>query len=91
MPDELKNELVHKFCNKAFVNSSKEMFNLALLSGGELSAFIFTPDHAKQLLNLLTKKVEEYEKEFGPLEGRLPSDPMRSPIDLSRPEDEGRV
>ncbi len=78
-------EPVHKFCEQIFINTSKDVFLLGLRSGGEVSGFVITPDHAKQLLRLLQSKVDEYEAAHGPLEGRLPSDPTLSPIQPKQP------
>ena len=55
---------------------------MGMHSGGESSAFVLLPDHAKQLSRLLTQKIDEYEKEFGVLEGRLPSDLQPSPLKM---------
>lgn len=79
--DEIKQtEPVHKFCEQIYINSSPDVFLLGLRSGGEMSAYVITPDHAKQLLRLLEAKVSEYEAQNGTLEGRLPTDPTVSPI-----------
>lgn len=73
-------EPVHKFCERINIAQTKDLFLFGMHSGGEVSAFVLTPDHAKQLLRLLQQKVGEYETAFGALEGKLPSDPTLSPI-----------
>jgi hypothetical protein len=73
-------EPVHKFCERINIVQTKDLFLFGMHSGGEVSAFVLTPDHAKQLLRLLQKNVADYEAAHGVLEGRLPSDPTLSPI-----------
>jgi hypothetical protein len=76
-------EPVHKYCESVkIVAPNKDVFVLGLSSGGEMSAYVVTPDHAKQIWRLLGQHLEGYEKEYGPLEGRLPSDPQPSPIQV---------
>ena len=75
-------EPAHKFCERVVVASSKDIFLFGMHSGGEVSAFVLTPDHAKQLSRLLQQKVTEYESVNGALEGRLPSDPTPSPLQV---------
>lgn len=77
-------EPVHKFCESAKVASTKDSFVLGFQSGGELGAYVVTPDHAKQIWRLLGQHLEGYEKQYGPLEGRLPSDPQPSPIQVQQ-------
>ena len=79
------NEPVHKFCERINVASSKDVFLLGMHSGGEVSGFVLTPDHAKQLARLLKQKLDEYESAYGVLEGRLPSDPTPSPLQIKKP------
>ena len=84
--DEIKpTEPLHKFCEQIFINSSPDVFLFGMRSGGEMSAYVITPDHAKQLLRLLQGKVDEYEAQNGKLEGRLPTDPTISPIQPQKP------
>lgn len=64
--------------------STKDSFVLGFQSGGELGAYVVTPDHAKQIWRLLGQHLEGYEKQYGPLEGRLPSDPQPSPIQVQQ-------
>lgn len=80
MDNNNKIEPVHKFCEQIFVNTSRDVFLLGFRSGGEVTAFVITPDHAKQLTRLLAAKVAEYEAAYGPLEGRLPTEPTPSPL-----------
>lgn len=76
------NEPPHKYCEITNTLYNREMFLLWLSSGADISAFVFSPDHAKQLAKRLSEKVADYEKQFGPLEGRLPSEPMKSPFPM---------
>lgn len=78
-------EPVHKFCERIAIIPSKDLFLFGMYSGGEINAYVLTPDHAKQLLRLLIEKVATYEAEHGELEGKLPSDPTLSPIQIKEP------
>ncbi len=49
-------------------------------SGDEHFVFVFDIAHAKQYARILTQSVEAYEKQFGAVDGRLPSEPMPSPF-----------
>jgi hypothetical protein len=76
-------EPVHKYCESVKVASTKDVFVLGFQSGGELGAYVVTPDHAKQIWRLLGQHIGEYEKANGTLEGRLPTDPQPSPIQVN--------
>ncbi len=75
-------EPVHKYCESAKVASNRETFVLGFQSGGEMGAYVVSPDHAKQIWRVLGQHLEAYEKQYGALEGRLPSDPQPSPIQV---------
>ncbi len=53
---------------------------LAMHSGENAHVFVFDINHAKQLSRLLTQNVEHYEKQFGPVDGRLPTEPLPTPF-----------
>ena len=78
-------EPARTFCERITVSMSRDVCLLGLHSGGDISAFILTPDHAKQLSRLLQQKVTEYESAFGVLQGKLPSDPTPSPLQIKDP------
>lgn len=82
MSEQQSQEPVHKYCESVKVASTKDVFVLGLQSGGETGAYVVTPDHAKQIWRLLGQNLEAYEKQYGSLEGRLPSDPQPSPIQV---------
>lgn len=85
MSEQSKVEPVHKYCESVkIVVPNKDVFVLGLQSGGETGAYVITPDHAKQIWRLLGQHLENYEKQFGTLEGRLPSDPQPSPIQVRK-------
>lgn len=79
-------EPVHYFSERMNVVPSKDSFAFAFQTGGKWKVFIVTPDHAKQIYNLLQRRVTEYEKQFGTLLGRLPDEPMKSPIQFEGDE-----
>lgn len=78
-PEQLKNEPTHVFVDLVQVVMSKEVFLLAVRSGGDLNCFIFTPAHAKRLLGVLITKVAEYEREWGHIEDNV-AKPLLSPL-----------
>lgn len=82
----LKHEPVHKFVERTNVVVAGDIFYFALFSGGEPSVFAIQADHAKQVMRLLMDRIEKYEKEHGPLQGRLPSEPMVSPLQFDKPD-----
>ena len=86
--DDKKPEPVHKFCERVLIAQSKDLFLFGMHSGGELSAFVLTPDHAKQLLRALQTEINKHEAVHGVLEGRLPSDPLLSPIQVQKPPED---
>ncbi|MEK9177141.1 MAG: hypothetical protein AAB923_02485 [Patescibacteria group bacterium] len=88
MSDSKPGEPPHKFCEKITIATSRDVFLMGMHSGGEVSAFVLTPDHAKQLSRLLHQKVAEYEGAHGVLEGRLPSDPTPSPLQIKKSDAE---
>lgn len=61
----------------------------ALHSGSEAHVFVFQIHHAKQFARILMQNVEAYEKQFGPVDGRLPNEPMQSPIQIEGKTGEG--
>src|SRR5882762_5445811 len=74
--------------SKIFVESTNTAMMPGLLvtafhSGEDTLVFAFQIHHAKQLARVLLKHIEEYEKQFGPVDGRLPTEPMPSPINLA--------
>jgi len=88
MDDKKPSEPVHKFCERVLIAQSKDLFLFGMHSGGELSAYVLTPDHAKQLLRALQTEINKHESAHGVLEGRLPSDPLLSPIQVQKPPED---
>lgn len=82
-PEQLKAEPVHKWLDHTNLFVGGGMFTFLLRSGGDFQIYVMSPDHTKQIAKLFTKKVEEYEKENGPLIGRLSDEPMESPIRMN--------
>lgn len=86
MPEELKHEPVHLFCEQVnILRGPENLFLFWMRSGGKLANYVTTADHAKQIFNLLGRTIADYEKIHGPLQGRLPGDPMLSPIQHPEP------
>lgn len=77
---KLPEEPLHLFCDGVKVVTNEEGFLLALRSGGDLEAFIFTPQHAKRLLLAITDQIEKYEKTYGIIKASLAPKSMLSPL-----------
>lgn len=60
---------------------------LAMHSGEKTHVFVFDINHAKQLGRILIQNIEHYEKHFGAVDGRLPTEPMPTPFQYP---DEGK-
>lgn len=63
----------------------------AFHSGGKSHVFVFQVHHAKQLARVLLQNIEAYEKQFGPVDGRLPNEPMHSPIQIQGKTGDGET
>lgn len=76
--DKVENMLIHlpenlkaaAFCNSASAQFEPEaisidFMNLGALSSSVVARVVLTPSHTKRLINLLSEKVDEYEKIFG--------------------------
>jgi hypothetical protein len=85
-PKDLEGEPVHKYLDHTNLFPGIGIFTFVLRSGGDFQVYIMNPDHAKQIAKLFTKRVEEYEKEYGPLVGRLQDEPMMSPVKMDPPQ-----
>lgn len=51
----------------------EEMFHFLVTSGNQGRQFVATPKHAKRILILLQRQIEEYEKKFGEIKTHLPT------------------
>ncbi len=80
MPEVPKDEPLHVFCDSAHVVSSKDIILLALRSGGQQDAYMFTPVHAKLLLLALKDQIDKYEAAYAPIVVQLTPGPMVSPV-----------
>ncbi len=54
-----------KFCDNAKAGFREDHFLLALASGADTQVLVFTPEHAKRLMQHLTHVVSSYEKNHG--------------------------
>ena len=71
--------------DKIFVDSTNTAFGKGTLvtqlrSGDQHHVFIFEIAHAKQFARVLQQNIEAYEKQYGPVDGRLPTEPMPTPF-----------
>ena len=54
------------------IGFNEEVFDFLMISGNQARQFRASPKHAKRILLLLEKQIEDYEKRFGKLETKLP-------------------
>lgn len=75
------NQLPKKFCDGALGAYGREAFSFAMTSGNSLDAYAATPQVAKSIAQWMMRQVENYEKQFGPIDMSPPS--VVSPIQAS--------
>lgn len=75
------NQLPKKFVDGAIGAYGKEFFSFALTSGNNLDSFATTPQVMKSIAGWIGKQIENYEKQFGPIEMTPPK--VVSPIQAS--------
>lgn len=75
------NQLPKKFCDGAVGAFGKEIFSFALTSGNNLDSFATTPQTMKSIAVWINRQVENYEKQFGPIDMTPPS--VVSPLQVS--------
>lgn len=68
------------FVQTSNIGQNQDTFIFWFNSGSKTFTFVFTADHAKQVMRLLEMNIKKYEEMFGPLIGRLPSESSPSPI-----------
>ena len=62
---------IHALLN-VMIDSDEESFRLLMMSGGPARMYSLSPKHAKRIMLLLTKQIENYEKKFGEIKAELP-------------------
>ncbi len=55
------------------ISSNEEEIGLQITSGNQLRLYTLSPKHAKRVLMLLQKNINEYEQKFGELTTELPA------------------
>lgn len=76
------------FVDKAHMRILNGLLNISMQSGEDIYTYILPLPLAKQISRAIAAQIEEIEKRNGvTIEGRLPNEPMLSPIDPSKPED----
>lgn len=50
----------------------EESVRLIMMSGGPARMYVMSPKHAKRIMLVLQKNINEYEKKFGKLDTKLP-------------------
>lgn len=78
--------------DKIFVEATNTAFGpgrllMAFHSGTQDHVFVFDIQHAKQIARVLTQNIEQYEKQFGAVDGRLPTESLPTPFQY--PNDKG--
>jgi hypothetical protein len=75
------------FVDKAHLRIINGLLNITMQSGQKLSTYVLPLPLAKQISRAVAAQIEEIEKRNGVvIEGRLPNEPMLSPIN---PKSEG--
>ncbi len=56
------------------IGFNQEIFDFVMISGNQARQFRSSPKHAKRILLLLEKQIDQYEKKFGLIEAELPQE-----------------
>lgn len=75
------NQLPKKFIDGAIGAFGKEIFSFAMTSGNNLDPFATSPQVMKNIAIWMNKQVENYEKQYGPIDMTPPK--VVSPIQAS--------
>ena len=80
--------------DKIFVDSTNTAFGKGTLvthfrSGEQHHVFLFEIAHAKQYARVLLQNIEAYEKQYGQVDGRLPTEPMPTPFQYPKNNEGG--
>jgi hypothetical protein len=76
------------FVDKAHLRIINGLLNITMQSGQKLSTYILPLPLAKQISRAVQLQIEEIEKKNGVvIEGRLPNEPMLSPLNSPKDED----
>ena len=75
------NSLPKKFIDGAIGAYGKDFFSFAMTSGNNLDSFATTPQVMKSIATWMGKQIENYEKQFGPINMNPPK--VVSPIQAS--------
>ncbi len=75
------NQLPKKFVDGAIGAYGKDFFSFAMTSGNNLDSFATTPRVMKSIASWINRQVENYEKQFGPIDMTPPS--VVSPLQVS--------
>ena len=73
------NKIPKQFCENVVAGHSQENFVMLLQVGEAAHAYALTPQHMKRLVQSLSHQVDEYEKQFGPIDAKW-SPGIESPI-----------
>lgn len=75
------------FVDKAHIRIINGLLNITMQSGSELTTYLVPLPLAKQISRAVAMQIEEIEQKTGmKFEGRLPNEPMLSPIDPNTPQ-----
>lgn len=76
------------FIDKAHMRIINGLLNISVQSGTKIYTHVLPLPLAKQISRAIGQQIEEIEKKNGvTIEGRLPNEPMLSPIDPNQPGD----
>ena len=77
------------FVDKAHIRIINGLLNVTMQSGTELSTYILPLPLAKQISRAVSMQIEEIEQKTGmKFDGRLPNEPMLSPISPDTKDEE---
>ncbi len=82
------NQLPKQYCENIVVGSNDQMFMLIAIVGTNATSFAISPEHAKNLLKILSEHVSKFEKDVRLI--RDVSEGVRSPIQTSELDSNGK-
>ena len=73
------NKIPKQFCENIVAGHTQENFVIIMSAGENAAAYALTPAHMKRVTQSFTHQVEEYEKNFGPINAKW-SPGIESPL-----------
>jgi hypothetical protein len=73
------NQIPKIYCDNFVMNSTAEVFQIALFAGGSVNAYALSPEHMKKVSQLIAAKVAEFETNIRPIHAEW-SENIPSPV-----------